>query len=202
MLRKTVAVILFCASISIAQTPTGHYKIVPEQSRIDVKTGTAGLLGFAGHPHDIVPSTLSGEVTIAPPNAPGTTVAIRIVSASMKETGDFNEKEKQEIESQMHDTVLESAKFPEITFQSTSVKYSEGVGHVIDATIEGDLALHGVTKKITVPARITIDGELLRATGSIKINRPDYKIETKSAGGGTVKVAKTIDINFEFVLKP
>jgi polyisoprenoid-binding protein YceI len=202
MFRKNFYVFFLIAATLSAQTPTGRYTIVPEESRVEIQTGTAGLLKFAGHGHEIVPSTFSGEVTIQPPGQAGTNVRVRISSASLKETGDFSDKDKQEIESQMHDSVLEAAKFPEIAFQSTSVKYSESIGHVYDAVIEGQLSLHGIARKITVPARITQNGNLLRATGSFKIDRPDYKIETKSAGGGTVKVSKTIDINFEFVLKP
>jgi polyisoprenoid-binding protein YceI len=206
MLKKTLlATFLISSAITLfaqIDMPAGQYKVVPEESRIDITTGTAGLFGFAGHPHTIVPSMFSGDVVIKRgyPNSPA--VSIRIQAPSLKETGDFNEKEKVEIESQMHGTVLESAKYPEITFQSTSVKYTEGAGHVYEAQIEGTLALHGVTREIMVPARITMNGNTLRVTGTFKIDRPDYKIETKSAGGGTVKVAKTIDIKFLFILRP
>jgi polyisoprenoid-binding protein YceI len=61
--------------------------------------------------------------------------------------------------------------------------------------------LHGVTRKITVPARIIDDGTNLRVTGEFEINRQDHKIETKSAGGGTVKVSKKLEVSFNLVLK-
>jgi len=208
MLKKTVACVFVCALISLARpllaqndVLAGKYQIIPEESRIEIKTGTAGLFGFAGHSHSIIPSNFSGEVEINASDPKGTQVTILIQAPSLKETGDFSSKEIEEIDSQMHNTVLESSKYPEIAFHSTAVKYKEGGGHVYDAQIEGDLALHGVTKRITVPARITVDGSTLRANGSFKIERPDFKIETKSAGGGTVKVAKTLEINFLFVLK-
>jgi polyisoprenoid-binding protein YceI len=178
----------------------GKYKIIPEESSIEAKTGTAGLLGFAGHPHSIKPSSFSGELELQP-DGKTATVSLQIQAPSLKETADFGEKEKGEIETQLHNAVLETAKYPEISFQSTNVKFSEGAGHVFDAQIEGNMSLHGITQKITIPARVTFNDQTLRATGTFKINRPDYKIETKSAGGGTVKVAKTIDISFEFVLK-
>src|SRR4030095_5386834 len=157
----------------------GKYKIVAEESRIEAKTGSSGLLGFAGHAHVISPSSFTGEVELQA-DGKTATVNLQIQSPSLKETADFEQKEKQEIETQLHDAVLETAKFPEISFQSTSVKLSEGAGHVIDAQIEGNMSLHGITQKMTIPARITNDGQVFRATGTFKINRPDYKIETKS----------------------
>jgi polyisoprenoid-binding protein YceI len=204
MFKKSLLTLLFVSGAALAQTtvPSGHYTIVPEESRIEIKTGTAGMFGFAGHSHTILPSVFSGDIDIHPQRQTGTAITIRISSPSLKETGDFSEKDRQEIESQMHGSVLESAKFPEILFQSTSVRYTDTAGHIYDAVIEGDLTLHGMTRRISVPARVTMDGNLLRATGAFKINRPDYHIETKSAGGGTVKVAKVIDIQFEFLLKP
>lgn len=207
MKRLYCVLILILTSISlslIAQSDLpkpGQYKIVPEESRIEAKTGTAGLLGFAGHPHTIKPSSFSGELELHP-DGKTAVVKLQIEAPSLKEAAEFDAKEKEEIEKQLHDAVLETAKYPEITFQSTNVKFSEGAGHVYDAQIEGNMSLHGVTQKITIPVRVTSDGSTLRATGQFKINRPDYKIETKSAGGGTVKVGKTIEINFELVLKP
>lgn len=210
MAMKKFLSILFAISILttlslVAQNDlpkAGKYRIIAEESRIEAKTGSSGLLSFAGHPHTITPTAFSGEVDIKPGDANAAIVSLKIQAPSLREAAEFEAKEKQEIESQLHGPVLETSKYPEITFESTNVKYSEGAGHVYDAQIEGNLTLHGVSQKITVPARITMNGEALRATGNFKINRPDFKIETKSAGGGTVKVAKTIDINFVLVLKP
>jgi polyisoprenoid-binding protein YceI len=123
----------------------GKYKIVAEESRIEAKTGSSGLLGFAGHAHVISPSSFTGEVELQA-DGKTATVNLQIQSPSLKETADFEQKEKQEIETQLHDSVLETAKYPEISFQSTSVKLSEGAGHVIDAQIEGNMSLHGITQ--------------------------------------------------------
>lgn len=60
-------------------------------------------------------------------------------------------------------------KFPTATFTSTDIK-KEGAGHVIS----GDLTLHGVTKRISFPATITVtDGEV-KAVSEFSINRKDF----------------------------
>jgi len=180
----------------------GHYTIVAEESKIEIKAKSSGMFGFLGHDHSIVPKTISGEAEIKPQEAVPASVSIRIDATSLYEaTPEFKPDEKQKIETQLHADVLESAKYPEIVFKSTQVTYTKSPEHVYDTKIEGDLTLHGVTRKIIVPTRITEDGANLRASGKFEIQRPDYKIETKSAGGGTVKVGKTLEVTFNIVLK-
>lgn len=62
-------------------------------------------------------------------------------------------------------------KFPTATFTSTSIAPT---GDTFDVT--GNLALHGVTKGVTFPAKITIDNGALTATAEFTINRNDWGI--------------------------
>jgi polyisoprenoid-binding protein YceI len=180
----------------------GRYAIVPGESRLEIKAGTSGMLGFMGHGHTIVPKVFSGEVELKPTEKIPAVVSLRVDAGSLFEAADFKPEDKKKIETQLHGEVLETTRYQEITFQSTNVQYKESPGHVFDAQIEGDLTLHGVTRKVTVPARIVDDGTNLKATGKFEINRQDYKVETKSAGGGTVKVSKTLEVIFDLLLKP
>jgi polyisoprenoid-binding protein YceI len=181
---------------------SGRYRIVPSQSKISIHVGTAGVLGFMGHGHTMVPTTFSGDMELNPKNTVPATLALRIDATSLHETAQFKPEEKATIEKQLHGEVLETAKYPEITFKSTGFQYSMHPGHVFDTQIQGDLTLHGVTKKITVPARVLDTGPNLRATGEVKINRKDYNIEPKDAAGGTVKVDKTLEVSFDLVFLP
>ena len=61
--------------------------------------------------------------------------------------------------------------FPTATFVTTSVKQSNG-----DATITGDLTLHGVTKSISFPAKIGVTGNAVDVTAEFAINRFDFEI--------------------------
>jgi polyisoprenoid-binding protein YceI len=196
-----LGLLLIRASAQEDLPKAGRYVIVPEESRIEIKTGSSGVLGFMGHGHTIAPKTITGEMELKPKETIPASITVRIDATSLQEIGDFKPEDKKEIETQLHGPVLETSRFPEILFQSTNVKYSISPGHVIDAQIEGDLTLHGIKRNITVPVRVTDDGTKLRATGKYEINRPDYKIETKSAGGGTVKVSKKLEVDLELVLK-
>lgn len=72
------------------------------------------------------------------------------------------------------------AKFPTITFKSVAVKV-EGPGRVL---VTGDLTMHGVTKRITIPVGIMgttkgMQGEIRGGfSGDVKLNRNDYGITT------------------------
>jgi polyisoprenoid-binding protein YceI len=206
--KQLLILLLFMNSFAIClnaqeQLPkAGRYAIVPDKSRIEIKAGTSGMLGFMGHGHTIAPKSFNGDIQLTPKEKIPATVSVRIDAASLHEIAEFKPEDKNKIETQMHGEVLETTKYPEITFQSTNIQYKESPGHVFDVQIEGDLALHGVTRKVTVPARVIDDGTNLRATGKFEINRQDYKVETKSAGGGTVKVSKTLEVSFDLLLKP
>ena len=210
MQKKQLLMFLFllssCAAMLIAQEEelpkAGRYRIVPEESKLEIHAGTAGVFGFMGHGHTMVPKVFNGEMDFNPQNPVPATVTLRIDARSLQETAEFKPDEKATIEKQLHQEVLETTKYPEITFQSTGVRYTRSPGHVFDAQIDGDLTLHGVTKRITVPARILDTGPNLRVSGKVKVDRKEYNIEPKSAAGGTVKVDKTLEVSFDLVLLP
>ena len=65
--------------------------------------------------------------------------------------------------------------------------------------IDGDLTLHGVTKRITIPAVVTVNGNNLRAVGEFSIDRDDYDVKATSAFHGMVRVKNKIKFEFDIV---
>jgi len=65
-------------------------------------------------------------------------------------------------------------KFPTAKFTSTAIKAGgeKGASH----TITGNLELHGVTKSITFPATIKVNGDQLDTDAEFAINRKDFGI--------------------------
>ena len=62
-------------------------------------------------------------------------------------TDDISSKDRREIESTMNQKVLESAKYPEIVFESTKASVNKlGEGRYQVNVISGNLSLHGVTR--------------------------------------------------------
>ncbi len=63
---------------------------------------------------------------------------------------------------------FEVEKFPTAAFKITKV---------VGADITGDLTMHGVTKSITFPAKITVTGGKATATASIPVDRTDFGVK-------------------------
>ena len=66
-------------------------------------------------------------------------------------------------------------------------------------TITGDLTLHGATRRIVIPAQVTLSGSDMRAVGEFSIDRGDYKVKATSAFHGLVRVRNKVKFNFDVV---
>ena len=75
-----------------------------------------------------------------------------------------------------------------------------GAGNTIDdLKIAGDLTLNGVTRPITIPTRVTLTGNDLRAQGEFSIDRSDFKVKATSAFHGLVRVRSKVKFEFDIV---
>ena len=68
-----------------------------------------------------------------------------------------------------------------------------------DLKISGNLTLLGVTRPITIPTKVTVNRNEMRAQGEFSINRADFKVKATSAFHGMVRVADTIHFEFDIV---
>ena len=175
------------------------YRLDSAQSQFIVQAFRGGLLSFKGHDHFIKVSDFSGEVRITPNIINPASLNMTIRADSLEETGaDFTARQKQIIKKELNEIVLETAKFPEITFQSTDVtgKFN---GNQFEAKIGGNMTLHGVTRRILIPATVTFDGNDLRAKGEFTINRKDFKVNATNAVHGLVRVRHKLKFTFDIV---
>ena len=93
---------------------------------------------------------------------------------------------------------FDAEKFPEITFQSTSIKPS-GKKNIYNVT--GNLTMHGVTKKITLPveylgtAKDPWGNEKAGFTLTTTLNRKDYGVNwNKALDNGGVLVSEDVEV--------
>jgi len=90
-------------------------------------------------------------------------------------------------------------KYPEIVFKSTEVTGKLLGNGQYDLKIRGDLTLHGVTRQIVIPVKVTVTGNDLRAVGEFSIDRSDFKVKATSAFHGMVRVRNTVKFTFDIV---
>jgi polyisoprenoid-binding protein YceI len=144
-----------------------------------------------------VATVISGKVTFDPDN-PGAVKGKIIVQASSLHLGNPMQKEH------LHgDKWLDVAKYPEIIFEVESAKNVKTQGNVTTADVTGKMSLHGMTKTITVPVKMTFlkdklkartgkDGDLLVIRADLKIKRSEFGI---NPGQMEEKVSDDIELN-------
>jgi polyisoprenoid-binding protein YceI len=181
-----------------------HYKIDAQKSRFFVATGSAGVFSAFGHKHKISIPEFSGEVSFDPADLSKTSLHLSIVSNSLVVVADNQkeEKDKPKIEEAMREKVLEVSKFPDVDFRATGISASSIGQDEYDAEIHGDLTLHGVTRNITVKAKVDLGKDQLTAKGEFPLKQTDYQIQPVSVAGGTVKVKDEIRLSFEMLAHP
>jgi len=159
-----------------------------EHSAITIHVGKAGLFSGAGHEHWVNAPISSGTFSEVDPLH----VEFKVDTAKMAVKPDpkVDAATQAQIQKDMQDITLESAKYPEIRFRSSRIeKQTERQWKV-----EGSLTLHGVTKPVTV----TVDrrGEVYASHTVIK--QTDFGIKPITVGGGLIKVKNEIELDFQF----
>jgi polyisoprenoid-binding protein YceI len=191
-------VVLDARSASAELVAVVSYRINPGQSRFMATVGSGGLLWFMGHTHHFAVRDFTGEATLTPESLAPASLQMTIKAASLEETGkNFTEQQKQIINKEARNEVLEADKYPEIIFKSTNITGQLKSAGQYEVKIAGDLTLHGVTRPIEIPAQVMVKGNILQATGEFSVNRSDYKVKAKAIKGGMIRVRNKVTFEFD-----
>jgi len=159
-----------------------------QRSTITIHVGKSGLFSAAAHDH-IVDAPISNG-TISESGNPCIEFRVETAKMSVRPDARIDAKDQATIQTHMQDMTLETKKFPEITFRSVRIdKLAEGGWRV-----DGDLSLHGVTKRISLTVKQ--NGESYTTHAVLK--QTDFGIKPLSIGGGAIKVKNELEIDFQF----
>jgi polyisoprenoid-binding protein YceI len=105
-----------------------------------------------------------------------------------------SDSERNDIDHTMKsEKVLDPARFPEISFSSTSVEPA-GQNRFL---VRGDLTLHGVTR----PVELQVSSSQNHYTGKVSLKQTEFGIAPVKIAGGAVRVKDVIEIEFDIVTK-
>lgn len=170
------------------------YALLPT-SRLEVKTGKAGLFGFAGHSHVIRARAFSGRVVYYPKAAAGSHLEITIAADRLEVLTPPDTAEIRKVTATMRSDVLHVGQYPKITLVSRAVTPRSDGFHLV-----GALTLVGRTREVPIDVHVELGLDTLRATGSFSINQTDFGIKPYSGGpAGTVKVADRVTFDLDAV---
>lgn len=184
-----------------ATVPTVRYLLDARTSRFTVKAFASGLLSAFGHSPTIAVRDFSGEAQFNPDRLESGSLRVAVKAASLAVTNDVSDKDRRDIEREMHQNVLESAKYPEIVYDCSRVSADHPENGQHSITLHGSLTLHGVTNGLKIPARVAIVGDMLRAFGEFSLRQTDYNIKLVSAVGGGLKVKDEVKFSFDIVAR-
>lgn len=191
-------------AIEPTRTPEGitvRYNIETKGSTFTVRAFATGLLSAFAHNPTISIPDFEGEVLLNPDAVEQSSLRIVAHAASLTVTDDISAKDRDEINLRMHDEVLESDSFPDIVYESTRASASKTGEGQHWAAITGELGMHGVKRNQPISARISVNGDTLRATGEFSVRLSDYEIRPVTAAGGTVKLKDELKLSFDITAR-
>jgi polyisoprenoid-binding protein YceI len=150
-------------------------------------------------PSDAVGRTtaVGGTLTLAQA-ATGYSVTAANVSVDVtKLTSDQSRRDQR-----IHSQGLESDRYPTAGFKLTAplaLPAAAASGQTVRVSATGDLAIHGVTKSVTIPIDARITGSKIELVGSITFPFSDFGMTPPSIGG-FVSVQPNATLEFQLLL--
>jgi polyisoprenoid-binding protein YceI len=188
-------------SSSTAELTAVRYAIDGRISRFTVRAFARGMLSAFGHSPTIAIRDFAGEAHFNPDRLESASLHVTVKAGSLTVTDDISDKDRREIEREMQDSVLESAKYPEIVYDCSRVSVNNPANGQYSITLQGNLTLHGVIRGLAIPARVAVTGDMLRAFGEFSLRQSDYNIKPVSAIGGGLKVKDEVKFSFDIVAR-
>lgn len=195
----TLALAIPISNTMTAPNSSVTYRIDASKSSFYVKAFVSGLFSTFGHDHNIQARDFTGEAVFSPEKPDQSSLWITVKAASLGVTDKVSDSDRTQIEQTMRDEVLEINKYPEITFRSTRVSANKISDSEYDIQIDGNLALHGVTRATRINMRVAITGNTLQARGNLSLRQTDYHITPPSVAVGTIKVKDELKLTFDLV---
>jgi polyisoprenoid-binding protein YceI len=176
-----------------------YYRLEPNSSRFTVQAFASGMLSLFAHNPTFAVRDFHGGMRFDPQTPKGAALHLTVTSDSLELIDNVKPKDRQEIETTMRHEVLETARYPEITFQSTEVSGSKVADHWYRILFRGELSLHGLTRVHEVEAELREGGEEIRLTGSTALALSAYRLKRVTALGGLITLKDQVKIAFDLV---
>ncbi len=175
-----------------------QYKIDAKASQFVLQAFATGLLSAFAHSPKIAIRDFQGDLsfTISGATLQDARLRITVQADSLEVIDDISEKDRGEIQSRMREEVLQADSFPEIIYECSRVTAS-GSGNTYWAALSGTLTLRGVTQPLPISAKVTVNGNSLKASGEFTLRQSVFGIASVTAVAGTIRLKDDLKFNFE-----
>lgn len=200
-LVQSVAVLPVVLGLVAAAQTSQEFRVDPASTSIVVNVGRAGLFAFAGHDHEVAVPAVEGRISLNSTDLSRSRVAVQFEVKALKVTGrgepagDVAEVQR----TMLSDRVLDAERYPTIAFESDRVSVQQRSAGGFTVRVDGRLTMHGVTKAMSTPVAVRLDGNRLTATGAVSVRQGEFGIRPITAAGGTVRVKDEVRVTFTIV---
>jgi polyisoprenoid-binding protein YceI len=181
---------------------TTRYRFDPDHSRFTVQAFAAGLLSFLGHSPTFSVRSLGGTLEFPDDLVAKLRLELSIAANSLVAGEDVKPADRREIEDRMRAEVLETTKFPEITFRAVAAgadKLAEGRYRV---TLDGTLNVHGVQRPHRLTGELGLLTDGARLAGETGVRMSEFRIRPVTALGGTIRLKDELKLTFDLAAVP
>jgi polyisoprenoid-binding protein YceI len=117
-----------------------RYSMDTRMSQFTVHAFASGLISAVAHSPRIAIRDWSGEASFAPGTLKDAKLAVKIKAASLEVMDELREQDRRELQRVMNSEVLESARYPEISFESGGIGADKLKEDLFRVNVEGRLA--------------------------------------------------------------
>jgi polyisoprenoid-binding protein YceI len=178
-----------------------RYVLDPAQSRFSVQAFSQGLLSILGHSPTFAVRDFTGELDFDPEAPAAASLRLSVRADSLSLTDPVSAKDRQDIETRMRQEVLETARYPEIAFQSTGITADRIADGWYRLRVAGDLSLHGLKRPHEVDAQLRLSDDQARLSGKGTLSMSAYRIKPVSALGGLIKLKDEVKVDFDLAAR-
>jgi polyisoprenoid-binding protein YceI len=185
-----LAAYIVCASASISVRVLVHAQTVAPQVALELDPAQSKInwkLSATAHTVHGTFGLTKGRIEFDP--AGGKAGGEIIADARSGESGDSGRDKN------MHEKVLESAKYPAVTFSPDRVDGKVAMQGASKVQIHGILEIHGVKHELTVPAEVNFAGERWTAKSTFDI--PYVQWGMKDPSNFFLRVGATVSVELD-----
>jgi len=178
------------------------YRIDPARSLLLFRVGRDGPMKHLGHDHVIASEDVEGFVLVADDTSESRAdLAVPLAKLVVDKARyrerygldpDVGESAIAGTYNNMQQKVLESSVYP---WAVVSARYADAAV----PTLAVSVTLHGATHEYLVPVELDVAEGEVRVSGAMTLAHADFGLEPYTAGGGMLRVAAGIDLEFSLV---
>jgi polyisoprenoid-binding protein YceI len=185
-------------------------RIDPARTHLSVRVSRAGAAARLAHDHVIEATEVTGQIEYDAAQPDASRVVLEVPAASLRVDepearrragleGTLSDGQRADVARAMRGPEqLDVERHPTIRFASTRVQ-AEGPGRL---RVTGGLTLRGVTREVSFPALVTLDGSALRGRATLSFLQSSFGYRPYTALLGAIRNRDEVTLDVDLVATP